>query len=129
MASNSGLSVAPSSRPACGVLTIDTSGAVQVRTDACLYGQPGAFGVVAATAGEMGLRGRGIEGLMGRWVGGTMPEAARGCSDITDLYGEAFGVPPVGRRVFIRTRQLINGWEDDFKETWADVPPPGQPGS
>ena len=56
------------------MLTIDTSGAVQVRTDACVYEQPETFRVVAATAGEMGLRGGGIEGLMGRWVGGTMDE-------------------------------------------------------
>ena len=31
-------------------VTIDTSGTVQVRTDACVYRQPRAFGVVAATA-------------------------------------------------------------------------------
>jgi hypothetical protein len=57
---------------------------------------------------------------------GELPASARGWSDITDLYVRAFGLPPVGRRVFIRTRQLINGWEDGFKETWADVPPPEQ---
>jgi hypothetical protein len=60
---------------------------------------------------------------------GELPEAVGGWSDITDLYVKAFGVPPVGQRVFIRTRQLINGWQDDFKETWADVPPPEQQGS
>ena len=54
---------------------------------------------------------------------GKLPPA-RGWSDITALYVNAFGVPPVGQRVFIRTRQLSNGWEDDFKETFADVPPP-----
>jgi hypothetical protein len=35
----------------------------------------------------------------------------------------------MGQRVFIRTWQLINGWEDDFKETCADMPPPEKPGS
>ena len=60
---------------------------------------------------------------------GELPAAAVGWSDITDLYVKAFGVPPVGRRVFIRTRQLLNGWEDKFKETWADVPPPERQGS
>jgi hypothetical protein len=55
---------------------------------------------------------------------GELPAAKGGWSDITDLYVKAFGVPPVGRRVFIRTRQLLNGWQDDFKETCADVPPP-----
>jgi len=60
---------------------------------------------------------------------GELPAATRGWSDITDLYVKAFGVPPVGQRVFIRTRQLLNGWEDDFKETCADVPPPEQQGN
>jgi hypothetical protein len=46
----------------------------------------------------------------------------RGWCNITDLYVKRFGVPPVGTRVFIRTRQLINGWEDDFKDTDAVVP-------
>jgi hypothetical protein len=33
-----------------------------------------------------------------------------------------YGVPPVGWRVFIRTRQLISGWEEDFKDTNVVVP-------
>ncbi len=60
---------------------------------------------------------------------GELPAAQRGWTDITALYVNAFGVPPVGQRVFIRTRQLVNGWEDEFKETFADVPPPGEQGS
>jgi hypothetical protein len=55
---------------------------------------------------------------------GPLPAAEGGWSDITDLYKKAFGMPRVGQRVFIRTRQLLNGWQDDFKETCADVPPP-----
>jgi len=54
---------------------------------------------------------------------GLLPAAVRGWSDITELYVSRFGVPPVGSRVFIRTRQLINGWEDGFKNTDAVVPP------
>lgn len=60
---------------------------------------------------------------------GELPQPVGGWSDITDLYVNAFGKPPVGRRVFIRTRQLINGWQDGFKETCADVPPPEKQGS
>ena len=60
---------------------------------------------------------------------GELPEAVRGWSNITDDYVKAFGVPPVGWRVFIRTRQLINGWQDEYKETCADVPPPEPQGS
>jgi hypothetical protein len=43
---------------------------------------------------------------------GLLPAASRGLSDITDLYVARFGVPAPGTRVFIRTRQQINGWED-----------------
>ena len=53
---------------------------------------------------------------------GLLPAAVRGWCDITDLYVRRFGVPPAGTRVFIRTRQLINGWEDDFKHTDTVVP-------
>jgi len=48
--------------------------------------------------------------------------AVRGLSDITDLYVKAFGKPPVSSRVFIRTRQVIDGWEDDPVQTTAIVP-------
>jgi len=34
---------------------------------------------------------------------GELPPAKRGWCDITELYVNAFGVPPVGQRVFIRT--------------------------
>jgi hypothetical protein len=50
------------------------------------------------------------------------PEA--GFSNIRKLYVDMFGVPPVGKRVFIRTRQQINGWEDLPKQTTAIVPAP-----
>jgi len=53
---------------------------------------------------------------------GLLPAPVRGRSDITELYIKKFGVPPVGTRVFIRTRQMINGWEDKAKETNALVP-------
>ena len=53
---------------------------------------------------------------------GLLPASVRGWCYITDLYVKRFGVPPAGTRVFIRTRQLINGWEDDFKHTDAVVP-------
>ena len=60
---------------------------------------------------------------------GRLPAAVRDWIEITELYVNKFGVPPVGARVFIRTRQLINGWKDDFKDTNAVVPPPEEEGS
>jgi hypothetical protein len=53
---------------------------------------------------------------------GLLPAPERGWSDITDPYVARFGLVPAATRVFIRTRQLINGWEDDFKDTNAVVP-------
>ncbi len=58
---------------------------------------------------------------------GRLPTAVRGWSDITDLYVRKFGQPRVGMRVFISTRQVINGQKDDLKQTHADVPPPAKP--
>jgi hypothetical protein len=42
--------------------------------------------------------------------------------DITEMFVKKYGEPPVGSRIFIRTRQLISGWEEDFKNTNAVVP-------
>ena len=53
---------------------------------------------------------------------GLLPAPVRRQCNITDLYVSKYGVPPAGTRVFIRTRQVIAGWEDDPKETNAIVP-------
>ena len=53
---------------------------------------------------------------------GGLPASADGMSDITDLYVAKYVVPPVGTRVFIRTRQTANGWEDLQRDTNAVVP-------
>lgn len=53
---------------------------------------------------------------------GTLPAAAAGVSDVTDLFVAKYGVPPVTTRVFVRTRQVADGWQDLPKETTAVVP-------
>lgn len=53
---------------------------------------------------------------------GRLPAPVGGVSTITKLYSARFGLPSPGQRVFIRTRQLIEGWEDEPKETNALVP-------
>ena len=55
---------------------------------------------------------------------GRLPLPADGWSDLTQLYVKKFGFPPVGSRVFIATRQILNGWRDTLKAFRADVPPP-----
>ncbi len=53
---------------------------------------------------------------------GVLPPAEAGYSNITKLYTDRYGIPLAGTRVFIRTRQMFNGWEDDPKQTTAIVP-------
>jgi hypothetical protein len=53
---------------------------------------------------------------------GPLPEPVRGVSDITDIYVARYGVLRVGSQIFIRTRQQINGWEDQPKQVSAIVP-------
>ena len=43
---------------------------------------------------------------------GLLPTPVNGWSDITRLYLKKFGVPPPNTRVFIRTWQVVDGWED-----------------
>jgi hypothetical protein len=75
------------------------------------------FGVRWCSRGISVPRSNGV--LLGR-----LPRAVRGWSEITELYVSKFGQPPPGSRVFIWTRQVINGRKDALKLTHADVPPP-----
>jgi hypothetical protein len=80
------------------------------------------FGVRWCSRGMSVPRSNGV--LLGR-----LPEAVRGWSEITDLYVKRFGRPPAGTRVFVWTRQVINGRKDGLKGTWGDVPPPERQGT
>jgi hypothetical protein len=53
---------------------------------------------------------------------GLLPDPVAGISDITSLYVARYGIPQVGMRVFIQTRQQINGWQDLPKKTTAVAP-------
>jgi hypothetical protein len=75
------------------------------------------FGVRWCSRGMSVPRSHGV--LLGR-----LPQAVQGWSEITDLYVNKFGQPPPGWRVFIWTRQVINGRKDALKRTHADVPSP-----
>jgi len=75
------------------------------------------FGLPWCSPGISVPRSHGV--LLGR-----LDDAVEGWSDITKLYQERFGVPPVGGKVFIWTRQLVNGRTDALKQTSAIVPGP-----
>jgi hypothetical protein len=53
---------------------------------------------------------------------GVLPEETGETADLNDLYATRFGVPPISKRVFIRTVQQINGWQDRPQTFSARVP-------
>lgn len=55
---------------------------------------------------------------------GFLPAPVDGWSDFTALYVARYGVPAVGKAVWIRTRQHIDGWTDLPKTTNDIVPAP-----
>lgn len=59
---------------------------------------------------------------------GPLPAPVGGLSDITEQYVAKHGKPQAGQRVFIRTKQYLDGPEDLFQETSAVVPANGGEG-
>ena len=53
---------------------------------------------------------------------GTCLVPAAGASDITSLYTARHGVPPVGKKVYVRVNQIVDGWESLPVTFWAIVP-------
>jgi hypothetical protein len=53
---------------------------------------------------------------------GRLPASEAGYSNISKLYVDAYGQPPAGARIFIRTRQFLNGWVDLPLQTTALAP-------
>jgi hypothetical protein len=43
---------------------------------------------------------------------GLCPAPVQGSADITGIYTARYGVPPVGKKVFIQVNQVVDGWED-----------------
>ena len=94
----------------------NTGGAIALTLS--VSGTPGEHTVVSGaapcSAGKYFVRHFNILGFL--------PEPVGGVSDITNLYVSRYGVPKAGTRVWIRTQQHINGWEDLPKQTSAIVP-------
>ena len=53
---------------------------------------------------------------------GTCPAPALGSADITSLYTARYGVPPVGKKVYVQANQFVDGWESLPRSFWAFVP-------
>ena len=75
------------------------------------------FGLRPCSRGISVPRSNGV--LLGR-----LPLAVQGWCDITELYVRKFGRPRPGLRIFIWTRQVVNGRKDARKQAHADVPSP-----
>ena len=43
---------------------------------------------------------------------GMCPAPAQGSANITGIYTARYGVPPVGKKVFVQVNQFVDGWED-----------------
>ena len=54
---------------------------------------------------------------------GLLPTPVEGTNNFRRLYVKRFGVPPVGKRVFLRVRLQTNGWRGAPWEASAVVPP------
>jgi hypothetical protein len=50
------------------------------------------------------------------------PTPAQGSADITSLYTARYGVPPVGKKVYVQVNQFVDGWESLRRSFWAIVP-------
>jgi hypothetical protein len=104
--------------PVGALVLTNTGGAIAVKLK--VAGTPEADIVVLG----VGPRSAGVSYAWNFVALGLLPAPVRGLSDITELYVARFGVPGPGMRVFIRTRQQINGWEDAPKQISAIVPKP-----
>ena len=53
---------------------------------------------------------------------GELPEVVSSKADITALYTAKFGAPVAGQKVFIRSKQLLDGYED-LPHQWSGIVP------
>jgi hypothetical protein len=53
---------------------------------------------------------------------GELPEIAGGKADITALYTAKYGAPAAGQKVFVRSKQMLDGYED-LPHQWSGIVP------
>jgi hypothetical protein len=99
-----------------GLVITNAAGVIELKLRVALV--PAAQMVVLGTR----PRGPGVSFAKHFAILGLLPAPQDGYSNITELFVARYGLIPVGRRIFIRTRQHLNGWEDLPKQTTAIVP-------
>jgi hypothetical protein len=99
-----------------GLVITNTAGVIALKLT-CL-GDPGENTIVRGAA----PLSQGRETCRDFRVLGTCPAAVSGSADITALYTARYGVPPVGKKVYVQVNQFVDGWEDLPVSFWAIVP-------
>ena len=72
-------------------------------------GTSDAFNIVSACAPQKSGTRRPISWRML----GELPEVVTGKADLTSLYNAKFGAPAAGERIFVQSRQMQDGWQDN----------------
>jgi hypothetical protein len=98
-------------------LVITNTGGVIALKLTCV-GDPGENTIVRGAA----PRSQGRQTCSDFRVLGTCPTPVAGSADITALYTARYGVPPVGKKVYVQANQFVDGWEDLPVSFWAIVP-------
>lgn len=101
-----------------GLSITNTDGVIALKLR--VSGKPAQYIVVLGTK----PRSAGVSYVDHFTILGVLPAPVGGLIDITDFYVSKYGVPAAGSRVFIRTFQLIDGWEDLPQQVSAIVPAP-----
>jgi hypothetical protein len=99
-----------------GLVITNTNGVIALKLT-CV-GDPGENTIVRAAA----PLSQGRETCSDFRVLGTCPAVVAGAADITTLYTARYGVPPVGKKVYVQANQFVDGWEDRPVSFWAIVP-------
>ena len=102
--------------PVGGLTITNTGGVIEIKLT--VAGDPNQFIIVSGAA----PCSAGVSYVDHFANIGLLPAPTGGFSNITGLYVAKYGVPPVGTRVVIRTRQIVNGWEGLPMEVTAVVP-------
>ena len=64
----------------------------------------------------------GVSSTEGYRILGLLPAPAQGACDITAMYVARFGLPLVTAKVFVKTNQVVSGYEDLGRGSNAIVP-------
>jgi hypothetical protein len=99
-----------------GLVITNTGGVIALKLTC--QGDPGENTIVRGSAPVS----QGRETCRDFRVLGTCPAAVAGSADITALYTARYGVPPVGKKVYVQANQFVDGWEDLPVSFWAIVP-------